>query len=249
MMRGASRPRMRWLAAPLAALIALAVAWQWHDDRHVHFLPGDTAAFVASFGAPPAVDSPETRAELDQLLALQKTRTAAEVVAARADRKTEIARFYSALGIDAAHPPALPRVERLAERVEDDVRIYVRAAKDHFRRLRPFAIEPRLNPCISNVQGDLSYPSGHAAYAWSMALLLAEMVPERRAALEARALEFANQRMVCGVHFASDLAAGRLAAEWLLRAMRQQTEYSREAAAAAQELRAALGLPPRDLGS
>ena len=99
------------------------------------------------------------------------------------------------------------------------------------------------------MKGDLSYPSGHAAYAWSMALLLADMVPERRAELEARAAEFARQRMVCGVHFASDLAAGRLAAEWLLRALHQEMEYSREGAAAAQELRAALGLPPRVFGS
>ena len=74
------------------------------------------------------------------------------------------------------------------------------------------------------VAGPLSVP----------ALLLADMVPERRAELEARAAEFARQRMVCGVHFASDLAAGRQAAEWLLRALHQEMEYSREGAAAAR---------------
>ena len=128
-------------------------------------------------------------------------------------------------------------------RFEDDVRIYVRAVKDHYRRLRPYEIEPRLEPCIDNVQGDLSYPSGHAAFAWAMAGVLSDLVPERRAALETRAAEFARRRAVCGVHFPSDLAAGKQAAEWVLRAIRMKMEYSIEAAQASVELREALRLP------
>jgi acid phosphatase (class A) len=128
--------------------------------------------------------------------------------------------------------------------VEDDVRIYVRAAKDHFRRLRPYEIEPRLRPCIENVKGDLSYPSGHAAFAWAMYFLLKEMVPERRQELEARTREYAHQRMVCGVHFASDLEAGRLAAGRVIDAMVQVPRFREEFRAAAQEMRAALRLPP-----
>ena len=110
---------------------------------------------------------------------MQATRTPAQVAAARADRKTRIERFYGALGIDGNAPPDLPRLHRLADRVEDDVRLYVRAAKDRYRRLRPYEIEPRLEPCIDNVRGDLSYPSGHAAFAYSMAYLLELLVPER----------------------------------------------------------------------
>ena len=63
--------------------------------------------------------------------------------------------------------------------MEDSIRRYVRAAKERFRRLRPYEIEPRIQPCIDDVRGDLSYPSGHAAYAYAMAYLLADMAPER----------------------------------------------------------------------
>jgi acid phosphatase (class A) len=231
-----------WLAAASALLLA-AGAWWWQDDRATRFLPGDTTAFVARFAPPRSADSADTRRELDELLALQNARTPDEVAAARNDRKTEVRRFYDALGLDPANPPPLPRVEKLAQRVEDDVRIYVRAAKDHFRRLRPYEIEPRLMPCIANVKGDLSYPSGHAAFAWAMAGVLSDLVPERRAALEARAAEFARQRMVCGVHFPSDLAAGKQAAGWVLQSIREQNEYSLEASEASVELREALGLP------
>jgi acid phosphatase (class A) len=233
----------RWWLVAASALLLAAAGWWWHDDRATRFLPQDTTAFVARFAPPPAADSAQTRRELAELLALQQRRSAAEVAAAQADRKTEIRRFYGALGLDEHDPPQLPALEKLAQRIEDDVRIYVRAAKDHFRRLRPYEIEPRLEPCIENVRGDLSYPSGHAAYAWAMAGMLSDLVPEKRAALEARALEFARQRMVCGVHFPSDLAAGRLAADWVMQSVRTHREYSMEAAEAAVELREALDLP------
>ena len=237
--------RARWLTG-IAVAAAAAAAWWWIDADHPHFLPAEDAAFVASFAPPPAPDSAETRRELDGLLALQRSRSDAEIAAARADRKTELRQFYGALGLDAKNPPDLPQLERLAQRVEDDVRIHVRHVKDHFRRLRPYEIEPRLEPCIDHVRGDLSYPSGHAAYAWSMAYLLELMVPERKQALEARAAEFARQRVVCGVHFPSDLAAGKQAAERLLKEMRLSWEFSSEGATAAAELRGAMRLPPRD---
>ena len=234
--------RTRWLAATGAVLL-LYGAWKWHDDRATRFLAADTAAFVATFSAPTAADSAATRAELDELLALQAARSAEDMAAARADRKTEVRRFYGALGLDAGNPPELPRVEKLAERVEDDVRIYVRAVKEHYRRLRPYEIEPRLDPCIDNVRGDLSYPSGHSAFGWAMAGMLSDLVPEKRAALESRASAFARQRALCGVHYPSDLAAGRQAAEWVLQAIRATPEYRVESAEAAAELRDALRLP------
>jgi acid phosphatase (class A) len=226
-------------------LVATAANWWWQDRDVRHFISADDQAFIASFSAPPAKDSPATRAELDELLALQAARTQADVDAARADRKTEVWQFYAALGFDPDHPPDLPKVERLAGRVEDDVRLAVRSAKEHFRRLRPFEVEPRIENCIDNVRADLSYPSGHSAFGWSMAYLLARLAPDRKAALEARAAEFARQRLVCGVHFPSDIAAGQQAARRLLAEMDGNPGFRAQLADAAAELRAARAALPR----
>ena len=224
--------------------IAGALYWWLQQDRHT-YLTGVTAGFVAIFAAPTGRDSPATRVELDELLELQKNRSAAEVAAARADRKTEIQRFYGALGFPAGAEPDLPQLRALASDVEDDTRPYVRAAKEKFRRLRPYEIESRLEPCITNVRGDLSYPSGHANYGYVMAYLLRDMVPERETQLIARADEFARQRMVCGVHFGTDIEAGRQGAAWLAKEFLASEAYRTAAESAGTELRAALKLPER----
>jgi acid phosphatase (class A) len=74
---------------------------------------------------------------------------------------------------------------------------------------------------------------------------LRDIVPEREIRLLARADEFARQRMVCGVHFSSDLEGGRVAATWLARMISANPDYRHDANAAMAELRATLGLPPK----
>jgi acid phosphatase (class A) len=232
--------RQRRLLAGFAAgfVLAALVVW-WPRQPSFNYLDGRTAEFLEQFAAPPAADSAQTRRELDELLELQRQRTRADVEAARADRKTEVSRFYGVLGLPESAD--LPRVELLVGRAEDDVRLYIRAAKEKFRRLRPGAIEPRISPCIDRVREDLSYPSGHAAYGYATAHLLIVLVPERRDALLARADTFARQRMVCGVHFRSDIDAGRRGAEWLVARMPASRRHADDVAAAEMELRDALG--------
>ena len=237
-------PRGTRRAALATALILTSLTGCWYQrDAGPYYLTSSPEQFAAQLAAPPGPETAATRAELDDLLAIQGARTADEVRAARADRKTSIEKFYGAVGLTMHSPPPLPRLQQLAGRVEDDVKIYVRAAKARYRRLRPYKVEPRIEPCIRNVQADRSYPSGHAAFGYAMAYLLADLVLEKRAALEARAAEFARQRMVCGVHFRSDLQAGQLAARRLLTEMRHSPAFRAEESAAAEELRAALRLP------
>jgi acid phosphatase (class A) len=49
--------------------------------------------------------------------------------------------------------------------------------------------------------------------------------------------------MVCGVHFPSDVEAGRQGAEWLARELLTDPAYAEDLRAAKHELRAELHLP------
>ena len=94
-------PRVRWVSGALAVVLALSAAWTWwHQRPPQHYLSSPPAEFAALFAPPPAADSAAARAELDELLDIQATRTSAQVAAAQYDRKTEVDRFYSALGLD-----------------------------------------------------------------------------------------------------------------------------------------------------
>ena len=86
-------------------------------------------------------------------------------------------------------------------------------AKDYYMRVRPFVLfnEPSLTPEDEPyLRGNGSYPSGHACFGWAVALILAEINPDRQNEIFKYGYEFGQSRVICGVHFQSDVDAGRL---------------------------------------
>jgi len=75
------------------------------------------------------------------------------------------------------------------------------------------------------------------------ALVLIDMVPERRDLILARAADYANNRLICGVHFPSDIEASKLLAYVTHAVMANNPQYQKEMAVARAELRAALNVP------
>jgi len=107
-----------------------------------------------------------------------------------------------------------PHLYMLMRRSLTDAVLATYSAKNHYQRRRPFATygdstcTPGDEAMLSK---DGSYPSGHAALGWAWALILAEMAPERSNALFARGLDFGQSRIICGMHWQSDVTAGRVA--------------------------------------
>jgi acid phosphatase (class A) len=193
---------------------------------------------------PPEAGSAQERAELDELLHLQATRTAAEVQRAQADATVSIFRFADALGNPPGFTPrALPLVAELFERIGRDEGLFMNPAKDAFGRPRPFVTEKRLAPVVA-MPPSASYPSGHTTWAICAAIVLSDMVPEMRAQIFARADEYAHNREVGGVHYPSDVAAGHLAGTALAVELFDSPRFVADEVVAAGELREALGLAP-----
>lgn len=88
-----------------------------------------------------------------------------------------------------------------------------------------------------------AYPSTHAAAGWLWGSILAELAPDKAGELLARGIEFGESRLICGFHYPSDIAAGRLAAAVVLVHLRQDRQFRKDFAAAADELARAPGLP------
>jgi acid phosphatase (class A) len=84
-----------------------------------------------------------------------------------------------------------------------------------------------------------SYPSGHASIGWAWALVLAEAAPERADAIFARGLAYGRSRVVCGVHWQSDLEAGRIIGAATVSRLRSNPVYVAQVAEARREIAAA----------
>jgi acid phosphatase (class A) len=80
-----------------------------------------------------------------------------------------------------------------------------------------------------------SYPSRHAGTGWLYAMLLGEIDSARAGALIARGRAFGESRVVCGVHYQSDVDAGRLGATALVAALHGDEEFEADLDAARAE--------------
>jgi acid phosphatase (class A) len=108
-----------------------------------------------------------------------------------------------------------PRLYMLLRRTLTDIGLSTYAAKTHYNRGRPFMQnnQPVCTPDDEEaLRKDGSYPSGHTAIGWGWALLFCELFPEKTDALLERGWDFGQSRIVCNVHWQSDVTQGRVMA-------------------------------------
>jgi acid phosphatase (class A) len=204
------------------------------------FISSKDLDLVQFLPPPPANDSAQTKAELGELLTIQVTRTPDMEARAKADAVEDIWRFSDVMGpkFTAA---ALPKVTAFFARVVETEGAVVDPAKDVWKRPRPHLYSDLVHPVVPLSKSG-AYPSGHATVGTLMGVVLSDMVPEQRAAIMTRAWEFATNRLVGGIHFRSDIEAGRIAGYLIAEKIMERDDFKAEFAAARQELRAALGL-------
>ena len=107
-----------------------------------------------------------------------------------------------------------PRLYTLLRRSLEDTAGSTGKVKVYYKRLRPFLANG--GPvCISDsdkekLKKSFSYPSGHSALGWAWALILTEIAPDRADQILARGRAFGQSRVICNVHWQSDVDAGRV---------------------------------------
>ncbi|WP_374572094.1 phosphatase PAP2 family protein [Phenylobacterium sp.] len=189
---------------------------------------------------PPAEGSAAQKAELAELHQIQDSRTPSEFALAEWDNIHEDpSAFAPTLGpkFDMAE---LPATARLLEIVEHEQSAAKKLAKAEFHRPRPWVVDSTVVGCDhSDDKPNTSYPSGHTTMAFTMAVVLSDLMPERSQDIFARASEYAHDRMVCGVHFRSDIVAGQAFGTAIGVQLVHAPELQGELEAARQELHAA----------
>jgi acid phosphatase (class A) len=237
----------RWRAGlPGLLLAAVLAAWPagaQNDRAPSGYLPAGAIDGAALLGPPPASDSPRGLADQARWEETRKLSGSARWALAIRDNDLRAGigqRFSCAAGIELS-ARATPKAWRMLTRIDGDVRSVGTPPKDHYGRRRPALgnEKPICVPRASWMETNASYPSGHAMIGWSWALVLAELLPERSDALFQAGREFGDSRAICGVHYQSDVEAGRVLASAMVARLHATPAFVADEAAARAELRRA----------
>ncbi len=197
-------------------------------------VPGE---FAAGRYLPPPPDAIVTHREMDELHAIAARSTAEDRAVAKRDAENETPTIFNdAAGFDlSGSPQTFKLLTLVGDEEEDDTK----GAKAYFHRDRPYAAEPAIKTCTPVKPGKAanSYPSGHATRAFSMGVVLASLVPARSQEILARASQYAERRLICGVHYRSDIVAGQQFGTVLALKLMQKPEFQALMTAAQAELK------------
>ncbi|MDB5475005.1 MAG: phoC [Phenylobacterium sp.] len=206
------------------------------------YLPNNDIDGEAVIGPPPAVESIAGQADRAAYLETRKAAGSARWALAIKDNDLwnggALERYSCALG-RVIGPQATPVTYRILRRVEIDVRTVGTPPKEHYNRTRPPIGDDR-PICVPRedwMKTNASYPSGHAMTGWAWGLILGELAPARLGKLMEAGGAIGDSRVICGVHYRSDVEAGRKLGASLVARLHADPAFQKDLAAARAELK------------
>jgi acid phosphatase (class A) len=184
--------------------------------------------------APPANSSEQTRAELNYLLDLQKSRTPEDVRSSL--YMSNVFETPGDVGREIgcwATTQHLPLLDSLFSHLSHDGDYFLWLMKFKWCRPRPYMLDPRIRDL--ELSQAASYPSGHVVYAYIHAYIYEELAPEFSDIFIAKADAMSHARELIGVHYPSDTEGSRIFARQLVTKLFQNEQFLREFAEVRKE--------------
>jgi hypothetical protein len=150
--------------------------------------------------------SPISKGEGDLMLAIRARATDADKARMKSEETLTPWAFADVVG-PGFSKEKMPLTAAMLEKVEKDTNAATSKAKQLWDRRRPPRQDARISPLV-HLPSSASYPSGHATRAVVWERILAELDPKDKDALRERARIVALDRVIAGVHYPTDVAAG-----------------------------------------
>lgn len=216
----------RRLAALVLAVVAAGALHARAADSSYHYLNAAQLDLTVLLPPPPDTGSPQEDADERAVAKTVAERNPTQMQGAMLNSARTV--FFFAPSVGASFTAARdPATAAFFGRIGDDVEGLIHETKAYWQRPRPDGV----------VKKHGSYPSGHAAFAAAAAIVLARLLPCKRDAIFNQARTFAENRIVLGVHYPSDIAAGWTAGTLAAYVMMQNAGFERDFADAKTELR------------
>ena len=226
------------LSRPLfcaVAALALFSASAFAKDGRLNYLTANVPKAVDILPPPPSAPA-EKAAAMEAVRAVYHAASDADKEAAYAEKKFSVFNFTEAVGGYFVETN-LPKTAAFFKRVQQDAAAVTDAGKDFFQEPRPFTTDPSL--ANGKLEKSFGYPSGHSTESTTLALVLAEILPEQRDALLAHADLMGWHRVQIARHYPSDIFAGRVLARAIVRELNKSEAFQNELAEVKAELAAA----------
>ncbi len=235
----------RCLAVLFVLLAPLSFGWA-KDAAPAHYVAPSEIDFTKILPSIAPLTDTQAKAEKDFELSVvietQKEASAVDVQRARDEARTPMPSPFSFSDVIGpwfkADNADISLAVALLKNVLDDAEGVIRPAKKNWNRARPFRQDPADIKLQTDGPGEVpgpasaSYPSGHATDGMVFALVLSDLAPQLKDRLIARGVQYGNDRVVLGVHFPSDVAAGRVLAQAIYAALKEKKSYQNDLAAA-----------------
>ncbi len=153
-------------------------------SAQLHYLKSGRPAAAEILAPPPLRGSPEQAADLAEVEAVYHAASSNDMAAAYSERKFSVFTFAPVIG-DYFQSNNLPKTTAFFERVQKDAETVTDEGKDFYKRPRPYTVDPSL--ANGKLEKSFSYPSGHSTESMVIALVLADLIPDRHDAIVAKA--------------------------------------------------------------
>jgi acid phosphatase (class A) len=168
-----------------------------------------------------------------EVKAVYHAATSNDIAAAYSEKKFDIFNFTPAIG-DFFQPGKFPKTEAFFHRVQTDAETVTDNAKDFYKRPRPYVTDPSL--INGKLEKSFSYPSGHSTESMTLALVLADLFPDKRDAIIAKARSIGWHRVQTARHYMTDIYAGRVLAQAIVKQMKKSDAFQKDFAEAQAEI-------------
>ncbi|HVM63054.1 MAG TPA: phosphatase PAP2 family protein [Verrucomicrobiae bacterium] len=216
-------------------LCVAVVVGPLHADDASYLQPGQVDP-IAILPPPPAPDSVEQTVDLATVESVQKAASVADRAAANSQEHLTVFAFAPVIGAF-FRASTLPKTEAFFGRVAATAESMTRPAKAYFKRDRPYVVDPNLG--VKHPEHNYSYPRGHSTLGTVDALVLADLFPDKRAEILAFGRAIGWHRIQLGKHYPTDVYAGRVLAQAIVRELKSSPAFQHDFAAAKSELEAA----------
>ena len=183
--------------------------------------------------SPPQAGSAEQQCDLASVQRAFKNRSQEDIAHGYAELDFNLFSFTSSVG-PILQAGKLPKTEAMFKRALGDTKAITDIGKNHWERPRPYDIDPDL--LDGEKEASFSYPSGHSTRATVYALLLVELFPEDREAILAQGRQIGWDRVVLGKHYPTDIYAGRVLAQAIVRELLADKKFQQDFAASKAEI-------------